>query len=62
MSLNPVLFRSTVKDNLDLQHSQFVFEFVIYYKKGNQNNEFCCGWAMTEDLTVATRNVSNLKL
>lgn len=34
-SLNPVLFRSTEKDNLDLENTIFVFEFVIYYKKGN---------------------------
>ena len=35
VSLNPVLFRSTKKDDLDLEHMWFVFEFVIYYKKGN---------------------------
>ena len=34
-SLNPVLFRSTRKDDLDLQAMQFIFEFVIYYKRGN---------------------------
>ena len=35
VSLNPVLFRSTKKDDLDLESMWFVFEFVIYYKKGN---------------------------
>ena len=34
-TLNPVLFRSTAKDNLDLEHMAFVFEFVIYYKANN---------------------------
>ena len=50
--LNPVLFRSTQKDNLDLENTCFVFEFVIYYKKGNQNNELSCGWAKTNDATL----------
>ena len=34
ISLNPVLFRSTRKDDLDLTNTRFVFEFVIYYAKG----------------------------
>jgi len=38
VSLNPVLFRSTKKDDLDLEAISFVFEFVIYHKNGNQNN------------------------
>lgn len=63
VSLNPVLFRSTRKDNLDLDHSQFVFEFVIYYRSsGSPNTELCCGWALTEDLAMVTRPVGNLKL
>ena len=33
-SLNPVLFRSTRKDDLDLSTSKIIFEFVIYYSKG----------------------------
>jgi hypothetical protein len=37
-SLNPILFRSTKKDDLDLNSISFIFEFVIYHKKGNQNN------------------------
>lgn len=63
ISLNPLLFRSTKKDDLDLANTQFVFEFVIYYKKANQNNELCCGWALTDDLTLVSRNAkTNLKV
>lgn len=32
VSLNPVLFRSTKKDDLDLANMYFIFEFVIYFK------------------------------
>jgi len=34
-SLNPVLFRSTRHDDLNLEQMRFVFEFVIYYRKDN---------------------------
>lgn len=40
----------------------FVFEFVIYYKNGNQNSELTCGWAKTEDSSVCNRKLDNLKL
>ena len=56
-NLNPVLFRSTKRDDLNLESIQFVFEFVIYYKQGTQNSELCCGWACTDDLSLITRNV-----
>ena len=42
---------------MDLAQIQFVFEFVIYYKKGTQNNELCCGWAVTDDLSAVNRVV-----
>ena len=65
-SLNPVLFRTTRKDGLDLSNTKFIFEFIIYYKKeipqkGFQNTELCCGWAATEDLNVCNAGKS-LKL
>ena len=60
-SLNPVLFRSTKKDDLDLESMWFVFEFVIYYKKGNQNTELCCGWAHTE-MNIAKRKQDKVKM
>ena len=56
-----MLFRSTRREELDVANTKFIFEFVIYYKKDNQDHELCCGWAGTEDLTAATRPV-NLKL
>lgn len=31
-ALNPVLFRTSRKDNLDVQTNSFIFEFVIYLK------------------------------
>ena len=62
VSLNPVLFRSTRKDDLDLASTRFIFEFVIYYTKGTRNTELCCGWAMTDDLTCAHRPLNNFKL
>ena len=62
VSLNPVLFRSTKKDDLALDGISLIFEFVIYYKKGNQNLELSSGWAKTDDLNVANRNLSNFKL
>lgn len=62
VSLNPVLFRSTKKDDLDLSSMWFIFEFVIYYKKGNQNVEMCCGWTHTEDLTVCKRKLDKMPL
>lgn len=62
VSLNPVLFRSNKKDDLDETNTQFIFEFVIYYKKGTQRTELCCGWAATEDLTVANRSLNGFKL
>ena len=61
ISLNPVLFRSTKKDDLDLESMWFVFEFVIYYKKGNQNTELCCGWAHTE-MNMAKRKQDKVKM
>ena len=56
-SLNPVLFRSTKRDDLNLENMQFVFEFVIYYKQGNTSSELCCGWACTDDLSVVSRSI-----
>lgn len=61
-SLNPVLFRSTKKDNLDLQTNCFIFEFVIYLRNDTQNIELCCGWAMTDSMTMSERSVSGMKL
>ena len=57
-----MLFRSTKKDDLALDGISLIFEFVIYYKKGNQNLELSSGWAKTDDLNVANRNLSNFKL
>lgn len=63
-SLNPVLFRSTRKDDLDVGATRFVFEFVIYYQAKNAASctELSCGWAMTDDLSCANRSLNNFKL
>ena len=57
-----MLFRSTRKDNLNLSKIKFIFEFVIYYKNRDTNEEFCCGWASKDlescvDKTLSKHNI-----
>ena len=65
-SLNPALFRTTQKDNLDLSNTKFIFEFIMYYKKdvtqkGVKQNELSCGWAASDDLNICNK-AQTLKL
>ena len=57
--LNPVVFRSTKRDNLDLQNTMFIFEFVIYYKSRDSNEELSCGWAGIDLQSVIDKNLSS---
>ena len=60
-SLNPILFRSTPKDDLNRQEIQFIFELVVYIAQDGKTTEWTAGWATTP-LSTCERDVSKVKL
>jgi len=44
-SLNPILFRTTLNDDLNKQDVCFIFELVVYVRKESKVTEWTCGWA-----------------
>jgi hypothetical protein len=44
-SLNPVLFRTTQKEDLNRQHVVLIFELVVYVVVQNKTTEMTAGWA-----------------
>ena len=62
ISLNPLIFRNTASSQLDMEKTKFIFEFVIYYKKGAKETELCCGWAEQECSAVINRSATTTKL
>jgi hypothetical protein len=61
--MNPIMFRTSDQDEVDILNTWFVFEVLVYVQSGKKSSaqEFTCGWAKAS-INVCQQKKEKMKL